>query len=144
MFALRHRLAAAGVISVTAIALPAAALASGSSPSSKPAPPHVSASSSGKHAVPAPDVSKSAQPVMKRPDPAGVAAEQAAMVRAFAARLGVGDSAAQRALNQIGALNMDGIDPSSPGFAAIAHGLGVSPTQLFNALRAAKQGLASK
>jgi hypothetical protein len=65
-----------------------------------------------------------------------------AMVAALATRLGVGHSAAQRALNQLEALGRDGIDPASPAFGAIAHALGVRPAQLTDALRAAKQSLA--
>jgi predicted DNA binding protein len=66
-----------------------------------------------------------------------------AMVAALAARLGVSRSAAQRALNQVEALGREGIDPASPAFAAIARDLGVSPAQLTDALRAAKQSLAA-
>jgi Mn-dependent DtxR family transcriptional regulator len=65
-----------------------------------------------------------------------------AMVAALATRLGVGHSAAQRALNQLEALGREGIGSASPAFAAIAHDLGVSPAQLAGALRAAKQSLA--
>jgi predicted DNA binding protein len=36
-----------------------------------------------------------------------------------------------------------GIDPASPAFAMIAHDLGVSPAQLADALRAAKQSVAA-
>jgi len=64
------------------------------------------------------------------------------MVAALATRLGVGHSAAERALTQLAALGGGGIDPASPAFAAIAHDLGVSPAQLSGALRAAKQSLA--
>ena len=66
-------------------------------------------------------------------------AEQA-MVTALARQLGVSDSAAQRAMNQINALSdRNGVDPASPAFAAIAHELGVTPARLAAALDAAKQ-----
>jgi hypothetical protein len=60
----------------------------------------------------------------------------------LAARLGVSTTAVQHALEQIGALaGKQGVDPASPAFAAIAHGLGVSPTQLATALAGIKQSL---
>jgi hypothetical protein len=62
------------------------------------------------------------------------------MVAALATQLGVSHSAAQRAMNQIDALNgTNGVDPASPAFAAIAHELGVTPARLATALPAAKQ-----
>jgi len=64
------------------------------------------------------------------------------MVAALASQLGVSNSAAQSALNQIIELGRGGIDSASPAFAAIAHDLGVSPAQLTAALRTAKQSLA--
>jgi hypothetical protein len=55
---------------------------------------------------------------------------------ALAARLGVSRAAAQLALEQIAALSgVRGVDPNSAAFAAIAHHLGVSPTQLAPALK---------
>jgi len=69
-------------------------------------------------------------------------AEQA-MVAALASQLGVSHSAAQRAMNQLSALSdRNGVDPSSPAFAAIAHELGVNPVRLAAALDAAKQAAA--
>jgi hypothetical protein len=54
-------------------------------------------------------------------------------------RLGVNQTAAQHALEQIGALaGKHGADPASPAFAAVAHGLGVSPTQLATTLAGIK------
>ena len=62
------------------------------------------------------------------------------MATALASQLGVSDSAAQRALNEINALSdRNGVDPASPAFAAIAHQLGVTPGRLAAALDAAKQ-----
>jgi UDP-N-acetylmuramyl pentapeptide synthase len=62
------------------------------------------------------------------------------MATALASQLGVSDSAAQRALNEINALSdRNGVDPASPAFAAIARSLGVTPTRLAAALDAAKQ-----
>ena len=66
------------------------------------------------------------------------------MVAALATRLGVGNGAAQRALNQLAALGRDGIDSDSSAFAAIARDLGVSSARLTAALQAAKQSLAGK
>jgi hypothetical protein len=54
-----------------------------------------------------------------------------APVRAFATRLGISTSAAGRAFKQIAALSGNGsADPGSPGLAAIARDLGVSPARL--------------
>ena len=128
-----RRLAIAAVTAAIAIAVPTAALASGSgTPSGKPAP---SAAATNPAAA-----SKSAAPESA----ASRSATMSAMVAALATRLGVGNSAAQRALNQLEALGGDGIDSASPAFAAIAHDLGVSPAQLTGALRAAKQSLAGR
>ena len=141
------------------IAVPAAALASGSSTSSgKPAP---SATASklrpgGKHAEHVRAATKS-----PGPNPSAAAAMKAAarqsgtlerrptqaMVAALATQLGVSHSAAQRALNQLDALSdRDGVDPASPAFAAIAHDLGVSPARLAAALRCsqARAGVARR
>jgi hypothetical protein len=140
-----RRLAIAAVTAAAAIAVPAAALASGSSPSSgKPAPSAaatkpVAASKSGVASG-----SAAAGKSAARRSAASRSATMSAMVTALAARLGVGHSAAQRALNQLEALGRDGIDPASPAFAAIAHDLGVSPAQLTGALRAAKQTVAGR
>ena len=138
-----RRLAIAAVTAATAIAVPTAALASGPSTSSgKPAPSAAAtkpatASKSGLASGTA-AASKSAA----RQSAASSSATMSAMVAALVTRLGVGHSAAQRALNQLEALGGDGIDSASPAFAAIAHDLGVSPAQLSGALRAAKQSLA--
>ena len=135
-----RRLAIAAVTAAPVIAVPAAALASGPSTSSgKPAPSAAAtkpatASKSGLASGTA-AASKSAA----RQSAASSSATMSAMVAALATRLGVGNSAAQRALNQLEALGQDGIDPASPAFAAIAHDLGVSPAQLAAALVAAKQ-----
>ncbi|MDL9978312.1 hypothetical protein [Microbacterium candidum] len=64
---------------------------------------------------------------------------------ALAARLGVSAAAAQSALHRIAALSgKDGVDPGSPGFAAIAHDLGTTPAGLASALDAMKRVQAGK
>jgi hypothetical protein len=140
MLVLRRRLAIAGVITATAIALPAAALASGpGSPSGKPSPPSASAPSAIKSAPArsasnsgaAPSQVKQAQPDLP-PAPVGV----------FATRLGVSTSAGGRAFKQVAGLNRNGsLDLASQAFAAIAHELGVSPAQLAAAWDAVNQGV---
>lgn len=142
-------LAFAAVTAATAIAVPTAALASGSGTSGgKPAP---SAAATKPAAASKPAASKSEG---ASGSAAGIksAARQSAgssrvsmsvMVAALATRLGVSHIAAQRALIQLEALGRDGINPASPAFAAIAQDLGVSPAQLSDALRAAKQSLAA-
>ena len=140
-----RRLAIAAVTAATVIAVPAAALASGSgTPSGKPAP---SAAATNPAAASKSGVASASAAASKSAAPESAASRSAtmsAMVAALATRLGVGNSAAQRALNQLEALGQDGIDPASPAFAAIAHDLGVSPAQLTGALRAAKQSLAGR
>jgi hypothetical protein len=74
----------------------------------------------------------------------GAAAGAPSVAPALASQLGVSTSAAQRALNQLEALDRGGIDPASPAFAAIARDLGVTPARLAAALSAAKQSLAGK
>jgi hypothetical protein len=140
-----RRLAIAAVTAATAIAVPTAALASGSGTSSgKPAPSAAATkpAAAGKSGVASgfAAASKSAA----RQSAASGSVTMSAMVAALAARLGVGHSAAQRALNQLEALGRDSIDPASPAFAAIARDLGVSPAQLTGDLRAAKQSVAGK
>ena len=143
-----RRIAVAGVVIAAVIALPAAALASASSPSSgKPAPSATAsksvpaektAAAAGKSAAPNPSAA-----AMKAAAQSGTLERQAeqAMVAALASQLGVSHSAAQSAMNQIESLDRGGVDPSSPAFAAIAHGLGVTPTRLAAALDAAKQAV---
>lgn len=64
---------------------------------------------------------------------------------AFASRLHISVAAAQQALREIVALNgPHGVDPSSPRFAAIAHGLGVTAPQMASALDAVKQAMSGK
>lgn len=59
--------------------------------------------------------------------------------------LGVSTTAAQTALLQIRALVRNGgLDPTSPAFARIAHGLGVTATQLATALAGIKPILAGR
>ena len=143
-----RRLAVAGVIAAAVIALPAAALASASSPSTgKPAPSATAGRSvpAGKSPAaagksPAPDSSAAAMKAAARQS--GTLERQAtqAMVAALASELGVGHSAAQRAMNQVNALSdRNGVDPANPAFAAIARQLGVTPTRLAAALDGAKQ-----
>lgn len=142
-----RRLAIAGVAAAVLIAVPAAAFASGSTSSGKPAPSATATSSAQPTKSPAagtsplPDSSaaamKSAAARASRAHYSGLAQS---MVAALATQLGVSHSAAQRAMNQINALSdRNGVDPASPAFAAIAHQLGVSPTRLAAALDAAKQ-----
>jgi len=130
-----RRLAVAGVIAATVIAVPAAALASDSSTSSgKPAP--CAAASKSAAASNSAAASKSAA----RQSGALRSVTAPAMVAALATQLGVSHSAAQRAFNQLDALSgTGGVDPASPAFAAIAHDLGVSAARLAAALGAAKQ-----
>ena len=145
-----RRLAFAAVTAAAAIAVPTAALAAGSSTSpgksapsaaaTKPAAASKSAASKSAAAGGSATAIKSAA----RQSGASSSGTMSAMVAALATRLGVSHSAAQRVLNQVEALGREGIDPGSPAFAAIAHGLGVSPAQLSNALRAAKQSLAGR
>jgi hypothetical protein len=143
MLVRHHRLAIAGVVTAIEIAVPAAAFASGSgSPSSKPAPPQASAASASESAAAA---SKFAAAASKSAA-AGSQLTVPAPVRAFATRLGVGTSAAGRALKQIAALNsrQHGVDPAGAAFAAIAHDLGVSPARLAAAWDGVKQSVAGK
>jgi hypothetical protein len=151
----RRRLAIAAVTAATAIAIPAAALASGpNTPSGKPAPstaatkpaaaskPGLASGSAAASKSGLASGSAAASKSAARRYAASRSATMSAMVAALATRLGIGHSAAQRALNQLAALGRDGIDPASPAFAALAHDLGVSPAQLTGALRAAKQSVA--
>jgi hypothetical protein len=123
-----RRIAVAGAIAATMIAIPAAALASDAGTSSGKPPPSAAASESAA-------ASKSAA----RQSGAVSSAPQPSMVDSLAAQLGVSHSAAQGALHQLDALGPGGGDPANPAFAAIAHNLGVSADRLTAALRAAKQ-----
>jgi hypothetical protein len=150
-----RRLVVAGVAAAAAIAVPVAALAS-SSLSGKPAPSpgaaRKSAAAASKSAAAAsePRVDWSAAAASKS---AAAASEPRGdrrltgpvAVAALASRLSVSHSAAQRALEQIGALSGGGgVDPTDPAFAAIARGLGVGPARLAAALGGVKQALAGK
>ena len=129
-----RRLTVAGVIAATAIAVPAAALASVSNTSpSKPAPSAATSKSAA--------TGKSAAAVKSAARQSGALRNvmAPAMVAALAARLGVSHSAAQRAFSQLDALGPGGVDPASPAFTTIARDLGVSPARLAAALGAAKQ-----
>jgi hypothetical protein len=139
-----RRLTGAAVIAATAIAVPAAALASVSgTPSGKPSPPAAAsqptATKSAAAGQPAANGSAAASKAAARQSGALSSVTEPAEVAALAAQLGVSQAAAQRALDQIEALNRSGMDPASPAFAAIAQGLGVSPAQLAAALPAVKQ-----
>jgi hypothetical protein len=142
-----RRIAVAGVIAAAVIALPAAAFASGSSPSSgKPAPSATaskSAQASKSRAAgksPAPNGSAAALKDAARASRALDSGTMPSMAAALATQLGISNSAAQRAMNQINAQSdRNGVDPASPAFAAIAHELGVTPARLAAALDAAKQ-----
>jgi hypothetical protein len=139
-----RRLAVAAVIAASAIAVPAAALASVSGTSSgKPAPSAAAtkpAAAGGSAAMSksAAGGSAAASKSAARQSGALGSVTTPVMVAALAARLGVSHSAAQHAFSQLDALN-GGVDPASPAFAAIARDLGVSPGQLAAALPAAKQ-----
>lgn len=127
MSARSRRLAGTGVIAAAVIAVPAAALVSGSgSPSGKPAPPQAPAACATK------------SPSQSQAVPA--------VVRAFATRLGVSTSAAAPAFKQLAALSSKNgaVGPASPAVAAIARNLGVSPAQLAAAWDAVKQGVPGK
>ena len=154
MLVLRHRLAIAGIIAAAAVAVPAAALASGlGSPSGQPSSPQASAAAASKSAAaasgsgsqsgkptspqgPAPSGSKSG---LAEPQPSGLPAAASAL----ATRLNVDITAAQRAVKQIVGLiiNSGSADPASSAFAAIAQDLGVSPAQLAAAWDAVKQNV---
>jgi hypothetical protein len=142
-----RRLAVAAVIAASAIAVPAAALASVSGTSSgKPAPSAAagkSAAAGGSAAASksaAAGGSAAASKSAARQSGALGSVTVPAMVAALATQLGVSHDAAQHAFNQLDALNgTGGIDPASPAFAAIARDLGVSPARLAAALPAAKQ-----
>ena len=151
-----RRLAAAGVLAATMIAVPAAALASDSgTPAGKPAPSATAAgAAASKSAAAAGSAAATGAAASKSPAAPGSAAAiksaarqsgaqsgatEAAMVAALAAQLGVSHSAAQRALDQLQALNGPEVDPASPAFVAIARDLGVSPARLAAVLPALKQ-----
>lgn len=163
MLVLRHRLAIAGVIAATAIAVPVAALAAGSgSPPAKPGSPPAAAPSSIKSpppgtqappdgaAVASKEAAAASQPdggapgAGKTPPPGGQAALPAP-VAAFIARLGIGTDAGGRAFKEVYGLIKQGgtADPASAAFAAIAREAGVSPALLAAAWDAVSQEAAS-
>ena len=142
MLVLRHRLAIAAVLTASAIAVPAAALASGpGSPSGKQGPPPAAVASGGKSA---PAGSAPAAPPSGKVPPRGSDARGGkpaaplqltglpAAASALATRLGVSITSAERAVKEIGGLIVQNgrVDPASPAFAAIARETGVSPAQL--------------
>jgi hypothetical protein len=110
MLFLRHRLAIAGVVTAAAVAVPAAALASGlGSPPGKPAPPQASAPGAGKSpAAPSQLTALAASAGISVSQlQAGLGAakrdggDTAASVAAFAASTGVSNATAQRVLNAV-------------------------------------------
>jgi hypothetical protein len=121
MLVFRHRLAVAGVMTATAIAVPAAALASGpGSPSGKPTPPAASAPSASKSPqAPAPSSSatkSAAESPSALAASAGISVSQlqaglraakqaggntAAAVAAFGAATGVSQATAQRVVTAV-------------------------------------------
>jgi hypothetical protein len=110
MLVLRHRLAIAGVVTAAAVAVPAAALASGlGSPSGKPAPPQVSVRGAGKSpAAPSQLTALAASAGISVSQlQAGLAdakrdgGDTAASVAAFAASTGVSHATAQRVLKVV-------------------------------------------
>jgi hypothetical protein len=148
-----RRLAIAGVIAATAIAVPTAALASRSgTPSGKPAAPQPPAARASNSAAAANKAAAAGNSAAAISDSAAAARKSAAAqshhtvpapVRAFATRLGISIDTAGRALKQVAALNdkNGGVDRSSAALTAIAHDLGVSPARLAAAWDAAKQSL---
>jgi len=149
----KHRLAVAGIIAAAAIAIPGAALASGlTTASGKPGPSATASAPVGTKSPapggaptgtksPAPDPSAAASKSAAAQSPqAGIEAQR--LVAALAGQLGVSDSAAQHLLDQLEELGRGGVDPNSPAFATIAHGLGLTPAQLAAALDTAKKSLA--
>jgi len=145
-----RRVLVTGVVAA-AVVVPAAAFASGSgSPSGKPSP---SAAVGGPAKSPS-----AASKVPGRGSRAAAAAKAAGAsgksvpsftsptaVAALARELGISSSAALHTLQQVVALSgTDGLDSTDPAFAAIAHGLGVSPAKLAAALAGVKQALAGK
>ncbi len=189
-----HRLVVTAIVTAAAIAVPAAALASGSRSPAKPVPTSVAARKSA--AVAAADKSRAPSEFPALAASAGISVSrlQAGLIAAkragggtatgvaafaaaagvpnataqrivsavfgnsvdrsmtgpvaataLAAQLGVSASAARRALQQVDALNgKDGVDPASAAFAAVAHGLGISPARLLAALGDVKRSLAGK
>ena len=188
-----RRLVVTAIVASAAIAVPAAALASGSRSPAKPLPSSVAATKAAAVAAEGTSKAPSDFPALaasagisvsrlqaglmaaKRAGggtPKGVAAFAAATgvpnptaarivravfgnsadrsmtgpvaTRALARQLGVSTSAARHALKQIDALNgNDGVDTDSAAFAAVAHGLGVSPARLLAALDGVKRSLAA-
>jgi hypothetical protein len=138
MLVSRHRVAAAGVITAAAIAVPAVALASGpGSPSGKSAPPPAAAASASKSPAAAEQQTAKQGTRQAQPD------LPPAPVTALAARLGVSASAAGRAFKQIAALSgKNGVDPASPAVAAAARDLGVTPAKLAAAWNAVNRSTA--
>ena len=109
MLVRHHRLAIAGVIIAAAIAVPGAALASGSgSPSGKPAPPRASAASAKRPEAQSPlhALAASAGISVSQLEAGLVAAKQAggntaAHIAAFAASTGVSHATAQRVVHAV-------------------------------------------
>jgi hypothetical protein len=126
----RNRFLAAAAVVAAGIGVPGSALAFGTTGAgSKPttAPPATA-------------------PASKAPGSTGVQPNHGltgpSAVAALANQLGVSTAAAQGGLEQLGAMaRTQGIDPNSPAFAAIAHHLGVSSTQLADALPLVKQAM---
>jgi hypothetical protein len=156
-----RRVVVAGVVAAAAVAIPAAALASGSgSPPAKPSPLASNSAAASKSAAAASNSAATASESAAAASKSAAASRSAvagsgtrvdrsltgpAAVAVLASRLGVSTRAARHALQQIGALSRQGgVDPTGPAFAAIAHGLGVSPAQLAAALGAVKESLAGK
>lgn len=131
MLVLRHRLAIAGIIAAAAVAVPAAAFASGlgTAPGKSTSPP--AAAASGVKS-PAPSQAAAARAGKSGPAPSLPDVSGPAAVSALATRLGVSTNAAGTAFKEISRLDAQNgsVDPASSAFAAIARQLGVSPAQL--------------
>ena len=144
MLALQHRLAIAGVITATAIAVPVAALASGpGSPSGKPASPQASAGATKSPTPsPLPALAASAGISVSQLKAGLVAAKQAggntaAGITAFTASTGVSQATAQRVIAAVFGTKASK-QPSQTGqpapVSALAAQLGVSRSAAQNVL----------
>ena len=154
MLGLRHRLAIAGVASATAIAVPAAALASGpGSPSGKPAPLAASAAGASKSAAvlsPKLAVLAATAGISTRQLQAGLAAAErgggdtAAGIAAFAASAGVSPATAQRVVYAVWGTSPSGKPAPPQASAASASKSAAAPSQLSLTVPAAVRALATR
>jgi hypothetical protein len=150
MLVRRHRLAIAGVITAAAIAVPTAALASGSSsPSGKPAPPQASATSASKSKASHAAAVKSAARSQLAAS-AGISTDRlqaglvsakraggntAASIAAFAASTGVSHATAQRVVYAVFGTKVTTSVTVPAAVSAFATRLGVSTSAAGRALK---------